>query len=804
MSPVRRVLAGRSLAAAAMATAVLATFSEALLTSHVFYQRDILSYWYPHMFAFRRAVAEGSLPLWNPWVGFGAPFLADASFQLAYPPAWLALVLPLAVHFKLMAIGHALLAAWGALALARRLGLGTTAAAVAGGAYALAGPFLSSMSTLHHFPGAAWLPWVLLALEGLLRKPGLASGLRLGVVGGVQLLAGSGDLCVMAALLGGARVLAHLVRRRPTGPEIAGLFRHLVLGAALALSIGAAQWMPTADRALVGLRSTQDFRTRTYWSLHPASLADLAVPRLVSELPLADPARDALFEGREPLYRCLYLGVVTLALAALALVLQARGSLPLAAGALAFLLASLGRHTPLYAWLLEAPVLGLLRYPQKYLVPVAFCVAMLAAAGAERLGRDWTAAERRRARAFALAPARRRAPPRRRGVVGASGPGSPCAGTPAARGLARGARRRGQARTLGGPPRPGRSLSLAACRARLGRVSASSRPCCCSAPRTSLRSPGGRTRSLPRRSSRAGPRRWPFSPQRRTRDASTPPARAGGAWIRAKAPRAGSRSWVAALGFQDTLRPPTGVRWGLFGQLRRRVHRAGPALGGSPDARRRGSPGHAAGASPAADRRRGARSLRRARAARGSHAARDAPLSLQLPAAGPASPRPPPARLRGGRREGGGERRRRARESFSTRRSTPEPTCSCRRGGRRGRRRPGSRAAPRESSRGASTLSTSRPSSPAPASSWSSRPSTRAGGPRSTGAGPTSCGRTASSARCACRRVVTACGSRTEPGGRDGRSRTRPPPASLAAAALAAWLAGAEDGGGFEGCPAGR
>jgi hypothetical protein len=564
MSFLRRVLAGRSLAAAAMAAVVLATFSEALLTSHVFYQRDIHAYWYPHMFAFRRAVAEGSLPLWNPWVGFGAPFLADASFELAYPPTWLALVLPLAVHFKLMAIGHALLAAWGALALARGLSLGRTAAAVAGGAYGLAGPFLSSMSTLHHFPGAAWLPWVLLALEGLLRKPGLGSGLRLGVVAGVQLLAGSGDLCVMAALLGGARVAAHLVRRRPSGAELAGLVRHLVLGAALALSIGAAQWMPTASRALGGLRSTQDFRTRTYWSLHPISLADLAVPRLVSELPLAAPAREALFEGREPLYGCLYVGVVTLALAALALVLQAPGSLPLAAGAGGFLLASLGRHTPLYTWLLEVPVLGLLRYPQKYLVPVAFCVALLAAAGAERLGRDWTAAERRRARAFAsflLAVALLlvagaswvRAEPDRLAVA-LQPPDAWRAGHVAAVKLGRSAVLlalvalllwRRAAGASAGSHLVAAMLLLGA--ADLVAVARGTNPL---APAALLE---GRPEAVTLLS--AAP------------DAGRVHAAGEGrrCLIPGEGPPGWEKPWVAALGFQDTLRPPTGVRWGLFG-----------------------------------------------------------------------------------------------------------------------------------------------------------------------------------------------------------------------------------------------
>ncbi|HSD27910.1 MAG TPA: hypothetical protein VLL75_11455, partial [Vicinamibacteria bacterium] len=157
---------GGLLAAAALAALVAVTFAEALTPSRIFYQRDIHAYWYPHMEVLRRAVADGSSPLWNPYVGFGTPLLADATFQLAYPPTWLALVLEPAVHFKALTLGHCLLAALGAGALVRRVGLGWIAAGTAGAAYALSGPFLSGASLFHHFAGAAWLPWVLFALEG--------------------------------------------------------------------------------------------------------------------------------------------------------------------------------------------------------------------------------------------------------------------------------------------------------------------------------------------------------------------------------------------------------------------------------------------------------------------------------------------------------------------------------------------------------------------------------------------------------------------------------------------------------------
>ena len=537
----------RGVALGVLALAVLATFANALPPSLVFFERDIHAYWLSQRAALRSAVAEGAIPLWNPWVGFGAPFLADASAELAYPPTWLTLALAPASQFELFVVGHGLLAAAGGFALASRLGLAPVASAVAGFSYALAGPLLSAASLYHHFAGAAWLPWVLWALERLLRRPGRGPALALGLMSAAQVLAGSGDLVLMTALLALARVLLAL-GRRPARPALAPVARGLALAAALALAVGAVQWLPTLERAVHGSRAQQDLRTRAYWSLHPRSLVDLAVPRLVSQADLSPGERELLFEGREPLLSCIYVGVVTLALAGLGLVLREPRSVPLAAGLAAFTVASFGRHTPLYAWLLEVPGLGLLRYPQKYLLPASLCLALLAATGAAAFLRGWSESDRRRSRGFAgalllvalvlvgvtLAPA--------------VGP----AGGPAALKLGRSAlllalvsfvlwRRSGPASAspalgaglllLGAvdlvavgrgtnPVAPAllydhRPPVLERLRGTTGRIHAAAESAACLAPGT-------------------GPAGW-------------------------------ERSWVAALGFLDTLRPPAGVRWGLRG-----------------------------------------------------------------------------------------------------------------------------------------------------------------------------------------------------------------------------------------------
>jgi hypothetical protein len=388
-----------ALAASALAVLALAVFAEALLSPRVFFQRDILAYWYPGMEAFRRSLAEGSRPLWNPHAGFGAPLLADASFQLAYPPTWLALVLPLAAYYKLFAVSHALWAAAGALVLARRLGLGAAAAAVAGGAFALSGPFLSALSLFHHYAGAAWMPWVLAALESLLRRPGAGPAAVLSLAAGGQLLAGSGDVALATALAAAARTAWHLLRARPAAEAARRLGPPLLLATALAAALGSAQWLPTLEQAARSDRAALG-GARTFWSLHPLSLGDLAVPRLVSGAPLPPERRQELFDGRPPLFECVYVGAATLLLAALSGG-RLGGRLALA-GAGFFLLAALGRHAPLFDALSLLPGFSLWRYPQKLLLPFALFLALAAGFGAASWLRPWSPAARQRGRWAAL------------------------------------------------------------------------------------------------------------------------------------------------------------------------------------------------------------------------------------------------------------------------------------------------------------------------------------------------------------------------------------------------------------------
>ena len=390
-------------AAAALAALVFFLFAPALLGRRVFFQRDILAYWYPHIDNAVAAAARGAWPTWTPFVAFGRPLLADPSLQLLYPPTWLNLVLPPLAYYALFAAVHTWGAGFGVYRLGRNSGLSPLAAGVAGGLWAASGPLLSSVNLFHHFAGAAWMPWVLLALQRALAVPTPSSIVTLGALAGGQALAGSAEMCLFTGVTGAVYAAGylrdgrgHLRDRLATCARVAGA------AAVFAALLAAAQWLPAAALVRGASRATADHYVATTWSVHPASLTDLIVPRLAADLPAAG-LRALLFDGRRPFLLSLYLGIASLPLTALAV---AGASHPLRRWGLlcviVCLIAALGRHTPA-AVLFAAPPLSVLRYPAKWIVPASLFWALLAGRGLHVFTEDWAEDTRRRAARIAFA-----------------------------------------------------------------------------------------------------------------------------------------------------------------------------------------------------------------------------------------------------------------------------------------------------------------------------------------------------------------------------------------------------------------
>ena len=385
------------LAAAVLALLVVVLFRESVLQGGVFYKRDIHLVWHAQTEGFVRAVASGALPLWDPSPAFGQPLLADPAQQVLYPPTWLNLVLPPWVGYTLFAFGHALLSGIALLALARRWGLSAGAALAGAAAWVLSGPFLSLVDLWHHFASAAWIPAVFLAAERAIDRRGARDVLVLGLAIGLQVLAGSADLCAMTlAALAAWVALVHVEwkRWRAAWPLLAGGAVALAVGVALSSGL----WLAALDVASRSLRRDLPEAMRTYWSAHPAALFETLLAGIPGRLPLSAPWRAALFESREPFLASLYLGLPAAGLVGAAFAVPGIGGRrrwALASVGLGAVALALGRHAPIYDLVTTlVPPMRVLRYPVKAMVLAAFAWAGLVALGAEAwrrsaLGRRW-------------------------------------------------------------------------------------------------------------------------------------------------------------------------------------------------------------------------------------------------------------------------------------------------------------------------------------------------------------------------------------------------------------------------------
>lgn len=374
---------------------LLSFFAPVLAPGRSLANRDVARFHLPLRASFRELAAFG-LPEWSPWLHGGQPVLSNPSYASFYPPSWLVFAVPRHRLLGLLAVVHGALAFAGAWRLARRLGCGRGAAALAAVGYLGCGAYVSLLSAFTLFCSLAWLPWLLAwadrALRAERREPWVAPALLAGGALALQLLNGEPSTVIMSGLALVAFAVSAAVRRPAAGLRV---LVPLLLGPALA----AVQLVPTLGRLADSSRQGLSFQHATLWSMPPQRAIEILFPRF-----FGDPSRylEGLFFGwsfndrNYPYVESLYPGLLLAVLAAAALLRwgiprRAAWVLSLAAGA--FL--ALGRHNPLYATLREwVPALAVQRFPEKYAV---LAVAALVFAGA--LGWQWLLDRREEGRA---------------------------------------------------------------------------------------------------------------------------------------------------------------------------------------------------------------------------------------------------------------------------------------------------------------------------------------------------------------------------------------------------------------------
>jgi hypothetical protein len=387
---------------AVVATLVLFFCRGLLLTEDVPFFRDLITYFYPLRFALHESYMAGKLPLWNRQMAMGFPLLADFQSGAFYPPHLFLAVLPFFTAIRALFVAHFLIAGFGAYLVFRRWRYPVYLAISGAVLFTIGGTTVALTNLLNHFQTAVWLPWMVLTWERLLEAPCWKRFVASGSISATALLAGSPEifaLCISLMFLDGVRIKASVA-------TLSWLqFVLLFLGHVLFLAgLVMIQALPTAELVLESRRQQPiPLQEALYWSLKPVNLLNLFFIDKVIDADAAVGMR-FFFIRETPFLVSYYLGAFSLLGIALWFCFSSRWEKTLVLTVISVsLLCAFGSYTPIYPFLYRAwPLLGAVRYPEKFFFFTFVILIYMAMRGAKGFLHDGGEAEKKAYAVMAL------------------------------------------------------------------------------------------------------------------------------------------------------------------------------------------------------------------------------------------------------------------------------------------------------------------------------------------------------------------------------------------------------------------
>jgi len=349
------------------------------------YGEDAIGGFYHLRGAIGKAFAEGRLPFWDPHVMAGFPLLAAMQGAVFYPPSWLCVFLPPGLFWTTSALLHLALAGLFAHRWLER-GLGLSSWGALGGsflylmsAYAAGHLHAGHMNYIWAYP---WLPALLWRLERYLAGPTLKRGVLLALVPAMLLFCGVAQILLFGGVLAAVRLLVAVLQNRDDRKARVLLSARAVGLLGLGGLLCAPQLLPTLELIGEGQRlAIRNYEFVTSYSVAPLNFATLLAPAFFGDgrtTPVW--AHGSIWESMA------FVGISGLALAALGAAGRHRQRFLWTAVAIAAVLLSTGRYTPVFRLFYEiVPGAGLFRAPSRYLLLFTLSAAALAGMGIDRL-----------------------------------------------------------------------------------------------------------------------------------------------------------------------------------------------------------------------------------------------------------------------------------------------------------------------------------------------------------------------------------------------------------------------------------
>lgn len=288
---------------------VLWLFFEVVFQGRVLFFGDLSLYFLPQLAFERTELLAGRIPLWNPYLFFGQPFVGNPQTWPLYPSVLWLLVGEAERANALSTVGQVLWLALGMLVFLRRRGLGAVAATLGAVAFAFGGAVVSKAQFPNMLQAEAWLPWQLWCADRVVAKPSAGCAVALALVSGLGLLAAHPQISMMQFYL----VVAWCLFQSRQWAVWRALLGAGVLGAGL--SVG--QLLSVVEHARASVRPELTLAHANRFYLPQAELKLLLFPNA-----FGNPATDRPWQGHGNFWEpCCYVGVVPVGLALVGLLL---------------------------------------------------------------------------------------------------------------------------------------------------------------------------------------------------------------------------------------------------------------------------------------------------------------------------------------------------------------------------------------------------------------------------------------------------------------------------------------------------
>ncbi len=234
------------------------------------------------------SLQNGEIPLWNPHIFAGQPFLANGQHGMYYPFNWLFFLLPILSAFGWFTVSQLWLAGVSGYIFGRTLRLGRPASALLGLVYQGSGFMLVSAAV---FPmiisSAVWLPFLLACIENVIRRSAdTSAGNTLpwaiaGAVGvGMNILAGHPEITLYTLLIMALYAAWKIVATYKSNIQKwikPGVWLSIMVGVGLLL--GAVQLIPSIELASTNFRDgSASFEEVQGWAFPKRRILTLALP----------------------------------------------------------------------------------------------------------------------------------------------------------------------------------------------------------------------------------------------------------------------------------------------------------------------------------------------------------------------------------------------------------------------------------------------------------------------------------------------------------------------------------------------